>query len=168
MSAPDCGTQGKSLRTISRPTRRKLTDKEKAFCREYLKDWNAAQAAIRSGYSEASAKEIGFETLTKPHIQKRIRNIQRKRAAKLDLDAQWAVLQFLDCYSTARAKGDEKTAIKALENIGKHLGLYEKDNRQKSGISGLDELRAKLLGRGVSLDREVKVIEVKPKEEEKK
>ena len=30
----------------------KLTDKQELFAREYLKDLNATQAAIRAGYSE--------------------------------------------------------------------------------------------------------------------
>ena len=50
----------------------KLTDKQERFCYEYCVDFNATQAAIRAGYSESSAKEIGCENLTKPNIKKRI------------------------------------------------------------------------------------------------
>jgi phage terminase small subunit len=35
----------------------KLTDKQQAFCEEYLVDLNATQAAIRAGYSEDTAKQ---------------------------------------------------------------------------------------------------------------
>lgn len=35
---------------------------------EYLKDKNATQAAIRAGYSKATARSIGHENLTKPAI----------------------------------------------------------------------------------------------------
>lgn len=45
-----------------------LTDKQRAFCIEYIKDYNATQAAIRAGYSEVSARYIGYENLQKPHI----------------------------------------------------------------------------------------------------
>ena len=34
---------------------KKLTDKQKAFCDEYLVDLNGKQAAIRAGYSEKTA-----------------------------------------------------------------------------------------------------------------
>ncbi|HBD0332675.1 TPA: terminase small subunit, partial [Escherichia coli] len=37
----------------------KLTDKQELFAREYLKDLNATQAAIRAGYSEDSAAVQG-------------------------------------------------------------------------------------------------------------
>lgn len=47
----------------------KLTEKQKRFVEEYLIDLNATQAAIRAGYSTDSAKEIGHENLTKPHIR---------------------------------------------------------------------------------------------------
>lgn len=47
-----------------------MTDKQKRFCDEYLVDLNATQAAIRAGYSVNTAKEMGYENLTKPHIQK--------------------------------------------------------------------------------------------------
>lgn len=50
----------------------KFTAKEEKFCHEYIKDFNATQAAIRAKYSKASAKEIGYENLTKPHIKNRI------------------------------------------------------------------------------------------------
>ena len=43
-----------------------MTKKQKRFVEEYLIDLNATQAAIRAGYSPATAKEIGCENLTKP------------------------------------------------------------------------------------------------------
>jgi phage terminase small subunit len=47
---------------------KKLTPKEKLFVAEYLKDFNATQAAARAGYSRKTARSIGYENLTKPHI----------------------------------------------------------------------------------------------------
>jgi phage terminase small subunit len=40
-----------------------LTDKQGMFCREYLIDLNATQAAIRAGYSEKTARASGCENL---------------------------------------------------------------------------------------------------------
>ncbi len=60
----------------------KLTPKQARFVAEYLVDLNAAQAAIRAGYSAKTAKEIGCENLTKPNIQAAIEagqlNLSRK------------------------------------------------------------------------------------------
>ena len=54
-----------------------LTTKQRRFCEEYVIDWNATQAAIRAGYSENTAKEIGYENLTKPHIKAYVEEIQK-------------------------------------------------------------------------------------------
>jgi phage terminase small subunit len=50
----------------------KLTDLQKLFVEHYLIHWNAARAAREAGYSEKSAKIIGFQNLQKPHIRKYI------------------------------------------------------------------------------------------------
>ena len=49
-----------------------LTNKQRAFVLEYVKDWNATQAAIRAGYSADTARSIGHENLTKPDIRAEI------------------------------------------------------------------------------------------------
>ncbi len=63
----------------------KLTRKQEFFCREYLTDFNATQAAIRAGYSEDTAQQISSENLSKPVIQSRIEQLINERAAALTL-----------------------------------------------------------------------------------
>lgn len=46
-----------------------LTDKQIRFCEEYIVSLNATQSAIKAGYSENTAAEIGYENLRKPHIR---------------------------------------------------------------------------------------------------
>lgn len=46
-----------------------MTKKQKRFVEEYLIDLNAAQAAIRAGYSPKAAYSIGSENLRKPEIR---------------------------------------------------------------------------------------------------
>lgn len=58
-------------------TKKKLTPKEKIFCEEYVIDWNATRAAKVAGYSEKTAKVIGYENLTKPYINEYIEEIQK-------------------------------------------------------------------------------------------
>lgn len=67
---------------------KKLTDKQEMFCREYLVDFNATQAAIRAGYSANSANAIGNENLLKPIIQKRLKELQEPKLKKLDISAE--------------------------------------------------------------------------------
>ncbi len=53
-----------------------LTEKQKAFCREYIYDWNGRRAAIAAGYSEKTAAEMAYENLNKPHIKAYIEEVQ--------------------------------------------------------------------------------------------
>ena len=53
-----------------------MTKKEERFCREYVIDLNGTQAAIRAGYSEKTARQIGSENLSKPDIKERINELQ--------------------------------------------------------------------------------------------
>ncbi|MGI1245164.1 terminase small subunit [Raoultella ornithinolytica] len=71
----------------------KLTDKQELFAREYLKDLNATQAAIRAGYSEKTAKETGYENLTKPHIQALIVELNKDRMERVQIDADYVLRQ---------------------------------------------------------------------------
>ena len=61
-----------------------LTPKQERFVEEYLIDSNATAAAKRAGYSKKTAKETGYENLTKPHIAAAIesgRAVMRERCA---------------------------------------------------------------------------------------
>ena len=49
-----------------------MTRKQERFVEEYLVDLCATQAAIRAGYSPATAGAIGAENLKKPQIRARI------------------------------------------------------------------------------------------------
>lgn len=65
----------------------RLTPKQEAFCREYLIDLNATQAAIRAGYSKASADKIGAQLLGKTRIRDAISAAQSDRASRTEIDA---------------------------------------------------------------------------------
>lgn len=71
-----------------------MTKKQKRFVEEYLIDLNATQAAIRAGYSSATAKEIGCENLTKPNISEAISKAMAERSRRTGIN-QDRVLQEL-------------------------------------------------------------------------
>ena len=90
LSAPDKNL-GKSTPSPKKPTENgdigayPLKDKMERFCKEYLVDLNATQAAIRSGYSQKTANRIGPENLSKPVIRARLAFLQRGTMKKLDV-----------------------------------------------------------------------------------
>lgn len=59
-----------------------LEPMQDAFCEEFIIDLNATQAAIRAGYSEATAKSQASTLLTKPNVQARINQLKRERTER--------------------------------------------------------------------------------------
>lgn len=59
----------------------KLTEKQQMFVDEYIIDLNATQAAIRAGYSEKCARQVGNANMSKVYIQQ---EIQARSAEKKD------------------------------------------------------------------------------------
>jgi len=66
---------------------KQLTAKQERFCYEYCIDFNATQAAIRSGYSEDTARIIGAQNLSKLNIQNRIHELQTDLAKTSGISA---------------------------------------------------------------------------------
>lgn len=66
---------------------KELTAKQEMFCKEYLIDLNATQAAIRAGYSEKQAAVIGHENLRKPNISATIQQAMDARASRIEITA---------------------------------------------------------------------------------
>ena len=64
-----------------------LTIKQERFCHEYLIDLNATQAAIRAGYSERRADQIGYENLRKPEIQFAVKQLMQERSRRTGIKA---------------------------------------------------------------------------------
>lgn len=64
-----------------------MTPKQEQFCREYLIDLNATQAAIRAGYSAKTANREGSRLLTKPEIQTKVAELMAERTHRTERDA---------------------------------------------------------------------------------
>lgn len=158
----------------------KLTAKEEVYCQKYIKYLNKTKAALMAGYSKRSAKEIGYETFTKPHIQARISIIRQEIKEELGIDehsviaelaalSYWNIKDFVSAGNiikdlskmqkaklrpvigikvketfTTMGRGEKATTIKevttelkmsdkkgSLVDLGRHLGIFEKDNKQK-------------------------------------
>lgn len=134
-----------------------LTPKQERFCEEYLIDLNATQAAIRSGYSESSARQMASDLLSKHDIYTRIAELKEQRSKETLVDARFVVLGLKEVAERCLQKRpvmewshidkemvqvqddegnnmwtfDSQGANKAFELLGKHVGIFEKDNNQK-------------------------------------
>jgi phage terminase small subunit len=130
------------------------TPKQDQFVREYLIDLNGTQAAIRAGYSKRTANEQAARLLAKVSVREAIDRAQQERAERLDLDADWVVRSFRNLYLEALAEGDFSAAARCLENLGKHVGLFEKHQKQKQYTPAeVEQLRAELVAVGFDFSR---------------
>lgn len=74
---------------------KKLTPKQELFVKEYLVDLNATRAAIRAGYKESSAGDIGGQLLAKTHIKAAIDAAKGKRADKVEVSAERVIKEIM-------------------------------------------------------------------------
>lgn len=133
-----------------------MNARQKRFCEEYLIDCNAAQAAIRAGYSEKTAYSIGDENLKKPelkaYIDEQLELLHNEKTADAQevLEYLTAVLRGESCseivvvegcgegVSEARRvtkKPDEKDRLKAAELLGKRYRLFTDKLDVDGGVS---------------------------------
>lgn len=77
-----------------------LTDKQARFVEEYLVDLNATQAAIRAGYSKASANEQGARLLVNASVCAAIAEGRKARSERTNITAD-DVLRFWHSVGTA-------------------------------------------------------------------
>jgi phage terminase small subunit len=150
----------------------KLTPKQIRFVDEYLVDFNATQAAIRAGYSEKNAYQIGSENLRKPQIQSEIarrqKDLQRRTEISQDrVVKELARIAFADasdyaCIETYMYENKEGTLSPIQVVSPKDTGVLSDDQRAaiagiKQGANGIeiklhDKIKAlELLGRHIGM-----------------
>lgn len=109
-----------------------LNDKQEMFCREYLIDLNATQAAIRAGYSDKTARKIGSENLTKPDIAQRIIDLKSSRNERVEVNADYVLRRLVEI--------DEMDVLDILKDDGGLKMVHEWPKVWRTTLSGLDIL----------------------------
>ena len=125
-----------------------LTPRQRRFVDEYLVDLNGTQAAIRAGYSQKTARQIGQKLLTKVDIQQAISAAQAARQERTELTADEVIRDLREVRDVCLGRKSVKVvevvkfegeatphevdslvfdpagANKALELLGKHIGMF--------------------------------------------
>ena len=100
-----------------------MTNKQQLFVDEYLIDLNATQAAIRAGYSQKTAQEIGSENLSKPIIAKAVGKAFRARSHRTEITQDMVMQELVAIAYSWEVKVSDR--LVALRELGKHLGVSE-------------------------------------------
>ena len=111
-----------------------MTPKQERFVDEYLIDWNAAQAAIRAGYSPKAAKEIGYENLTKPHIIAAIGEKSGEIQRRVEINQDYVLETIHETVERCKAPGEAfqpHAILKGTDQLGKHLRMWGDDKDSK-------------------------------------
>lgn len=101
----------------------KLTIRQDVFVTEYLKDFNATQAAIRSGFAANSAAKTGARMLSHPVVVAKIKEKRDIASTRAEVDPAF-VLRELKRVAEQEDVA-QSTKVRALELIAKHLGMLE-------------------------------------------
>lgn len=127
-----------------------LTAKQQMFCREYLVDLNATQAAIRAGYSEKTANEQAARLLANVSVKEYVQSLMDERASRVQITADYVIgsiheiterckqgVPVLDKEGqpTGEWKFEPNAALKGCELLGKHLKLFT-DKHEHTGKDG--------------------------------
>lgn len=122
-----------------------LNERYEKFAREYVVDYNGTQAAIRAGYSPKSAKTQASRLLTFDNVLARVRELQAETAKRQAISEDKVILALWNVYErcmtavpvteydpisrqmveTGEYVFDSKGALRALELVGKHLGMFK-------------------------------------------
>jgi len=107
-------------------TDKPLSGKRALFVAEYLKDRNATQAAIRAGYSEATAKQQGSRLLTRVDIRAAVVVSDTRVVAKVEKSAAdisrvaWSIAEDPEAPPSARIQALNLEARRFREYADKH------------------------------------------------
>ena len=122
---------------LENPSQRKiwefggLTPRQEKFCLEYMKTGDSEQAFKVSGYKSRYLKAGANRLLEKPLIQIRINEIREQALKDIKVNAEKVIDKIIEVYDAAMQESDYTNANRAMESIGKHLGMFVDRSEQK-------------------------------------
>lgn len=123
-----------------------LSLKQKKFCEEYIISGNATEAAKKAGYSEKTARSQGAENLTKPDIQKYIKELTNAPQTARIASGEEVLAFFTEVMKNGKVGWKDR--IRAAENLARRQGVDKPAEAENEQEKKLDTLIAALNGRG--------------------
>lgn len=125
-----------------------ITDRHESFCEQYVIDFNATQAVIRSGFVSNSATSnsagvLGSKLLSNANIRGRIGELVANKSHKMGIDSQWVLAEAINVYkncTNGKSRYDAGNALKALVIIGKHINVQAFTENNEHSDSNVDSV----------------------------
>jgi phage terminase small subunit len=94
-----------------------MTPKQQRFVEEYLVDLNATQAAIRAGFSKATAEQQGHQLLKKTSVAEAIKKTMDDRAKRTGITADRVLEELgkIAFYNPGRVFGVDKDGLPYID-----------------------------------------------------
>ena len=114
----------------------KITEQQKAFCEEYLIDFNGSRACMKvSGCkTKASAAVLANKWLKLGVVQNYLASLRAKVTEETGITIAKVMDNIEGTRERAEADDDYSAELRACELQGKHVGAFEKDNIQRAFI----------------------------------
>ena len=106
----------------SRGKKDPLTMQQRKFINFYCESGNATESAIKAGYSPDSAHVQGSRLLSNAKIKQAIEDKEKEFELASLITKEYVLSQFKNIADDKEEQTQNK--IRALENLGKHLGMF--------------------------------------------
>jgi phage terminase small subunit len=122
--------------------RDKLTARQLKFTREYAKDGNGTQAAIRAGYAPNSADVEASRLLGNAKIGKAVEKFHEKHREKTEVTIESLAAELEHDRDRARQLDQTATAVTATVQIAKLYGLdINRNVNENNGLTKIEIIR---------------------------
>jgi phage terminase small subunit len=102
--------------------KKRLTQKQRVFCHEYVKSSNATQSAILAGYTKTNASAVSCALLKKPHIQDYLSQLTGEKLQQVNIETEdvlkeLGTLAFSNMKNLARWNDPEGVVVHSSDDI---------------------------------------------------
>ena len=119
-----------------------LTDYQRNFVTEFMKDLDGARAVLAAGYVTNNAKQMAWQLMRQPKVKLCIELLQLKRAQKSTVTKDYVLQEVVKVINDCKTKTedgqevyiDKNAALRGLETLARHLGMFI----ERTEITGKD------------------------------
>ena len=103
------------------------------FVDEYMVDFNATRSVIRAGYKTKYPDKMATELMRHPLVAQALKERMQDKRERTELSADYVITKLINIVEDAQ--DNPNAALRGLELLGKHLGLF-KERQEISGPDG--------------------------------